>query len=107
MAGLVHSRCEYSRRARPRTDRPDLVPWHRGTLAHVWRKSFEGCSTMTALSPDELNAFLALPLTARLGSVTLDGYPFVTPVLYLWDGATMYFYVRARAEYFANIRANP
>ena len=62
---------------------------------------------MAALSADELNAFLALPLTARLGSVTPDGYPFVTPVDYLWDGTRMYFYVRARAEYLANIRSNP
>jgi len=62
---------------------------------------------MASLSTDELNAFLALPLTARLGSITSDGYPFVTPVSYLWDGGSMCFSVRARAAFLANIRLNP
>ncbi len=34
------------------------------------------------LDPDELAAFLAQPLTAKLGCLDDDGWPYVVPILY-------------------------
>jgi hypothetical protein len=62
---------------------------------------------MGPLSKTELDAFLAQPLTARLGTVTPEGFPYVTPVSYHWDGASVLISARARARFVANIRADP
>jgi PPOX class probable F420-dependent enzyme len=62
---------------------------------------------MASLTKERLDAFLARPLIARLGTITPDGFPYVAPVWYEWDGKAIVFSARARARFVANIRANP
>jgi PPOX class probable F420-dependent enzyme len=62
---------------------------------------------MASLSRERLDAFLARPLIARLGTITPDGFPYVVPIWYEWDGEAIVFAGRARARFVANLRANP
>jgi PPOX class probable F420-dependent enzyme len=62
---------------------------------------------MAALSKERLDAFLARPLIARLGTITPEGDPYIAPVWFEWDGASIVFSARARARFVVNLQANP
>lgn len=59
------------------------------------------------LTPEELRAFLSRPLIARLGTVTEDGHPYVTPLFFYFDGKDIYLRVRARSEFMRHILRDP
>jgi hypothetical protein len=46
-------------------------------------------------------------VVARLGTVTPEGFPYIVPVWYHWDGASILISARARARFVANLRTNP
>ncbi|NNG19864.1 pyridoxamine 5'-phosphate oxidase family protein [Naumannella sp. ID2617S] len=43
-----------------------------------------------AMTPEELDAFLAEERTCRVATVRDDGAPHVTPLWFLWDGASLW-----------------
>ena len=67
-------------------------------------------SPSVSMSKEELDSFLGQRLLARVASVRPDGYPHVTPVIYLWDGEALWFILgngeRPR-QHIGNLRENP
>jgi len=45
-----------------------------------------------AMTPEEIDEFLAGERTCRLASVTPSGAPHVSALWFAWDGASMWFY---------------
>src|SRR5579875_4224432 len=43
-----------------------------------------------AMSPEELDAFLASERTCRVATVSSDGSPHVTPLWFAWDGSALW-----------------
>src|SRR6476646_6085559 len=54
---------------------------------------------MRKLSQQEIEDFLARPLTCRLGCLDEDGYPYVVPCLYLYADGGFYLAARSRAAW--------
>ena len=69
--------------------------------------AFEPSDKIGGLSEDELRRFLAEPWTARIATVTTDGWPYLTPVWYEYEAARRCFLIvgRERAEWVRHIRA--
>lgn len=59
------------------------------------------------LLDDEIAALLAHDSVARLATLDADGYPHVTPLWFVWNGATFYFASDAGRPHLARIRSNP
>ena len=62
---------------------------------------------MAPLAKERLDEFLALPLIARLGTVSPGGDPYVVPIWYEWDGEAVVMSARERSRYLANLRRHP
>ncbi|WP_420032513.1 pyridoxamine 5'-phosphate oxidase family protein [Streptomyces sp. cg28] len=58
------------------------------------------------MSPDERDAFLAEQRTCRVATVSADGTPHVSPLWFLWDGASLWLYSLARSRRWADLRAD-
>jgi Pyridoxamine 5'-phosphate oxidase len=52
-----------------------------------------------ALSKQELDEFLAGPWLARVACLKPNGWPYVVPVWYHWDGAAFWIVGRAKSEW--------
>jgi nitroimidazol reductase NimA-like FMN-containing flavoprotein (pyridoxamine 5'-phosphate oxidase superfamily) len=59
------------------------------------------------LSPEERDAFLARPLLCRLACLDRQGWPYVVPVWFEWDGAAFWLVARRRSAWAASLAANP
>src|SRR4051794_16120963 len=59
------------------------------------------------LAGDELAEFLAGAWICRLATLTEDGFPYVTPLWFEYDGEGYVFIGRERAEWIEHIRHNP
>jgi PPOX class probable F420-dependent enzyme len=59
------------------------------------------------LADDELREFLAGAWICRLGTLTPDGVPYITPLWYEYDGEGYVFIGRERADWIAHIRRDP
>jgi len=58
-----------------------------------------------AMTREEVSAFLASAYCGRTGSVDADGYPYVTPNLYVWMDDKVYLHTARRPGHFlANVR---
>src|SRR5688572_30322427 len=57
----------------------------------------------SSLTQEELGDFLAGPWICRLGTLTEDGAPYVTPVWYEYDGETYIIIGRERATWVRHI----
>jgi nitroimidazol reductase NimA-like FMN-containing flavoprotein (pyridoxamine 5'-phosphate oxidase superfamily) len=42
------------------------------------------------LSPDQLDALLALDIPGQLGTLDKEGYPHITPIWFVWDRGAFY-----------------
>ena len=62
---------------------------------------------MGALEDDEVNAFLAGDHLARVACLKPDGWPYVVPVWYHWDGTDLWFVGRERAEWCRHMQNDP
>ena len=62
---------------------------------------------MPALTPREVDEFLATPVVARLAVVKPDGTPYLVPVWQHWDGGSMYIIPRARSRFVEYVRKEP
>ena len=60
-----------------------------------------------ALTDAEVAAFLAEAWNGRLATVAPDGWPYVAPVWYEFDGTAVLIVGRERARWLAHIRTNP
>lgn len=60
-----------------------------------------------ALTDAEVAAFLAEAWNGRLATVAPDGWPYVAPVWYEFDGTAFLIVGRERARWLAHIRTNP
>lgn len=67
----------------------------------------ESQAVPSGLSAEELDAFLSGARLARLACVQADGYPYVVPVWYEWDGRGFWIVPRGRARWAASLRHNP
>jgi PPOX class probable F420-dependent enzyme len=61
----------------------------------------------SALSEEELREFLAGAWICKLGTLTADGYPYITPVWYEYDGEGFVIIGRKRAAWVEHIRRDP
>jgi nitroimidazol reductase NimA-like FMN-containing flavoprotein (pyridoxamine 5'-phosphate oxidase superfamily) len=71
------------------------------------RKYPEWMGKMRALTPDEIQEFLAGPIVARVATIDEEGFPYITPVWQEWDGAAMWIVPRERSAWVQHIRQNP
>ena len=67
----------------------------------------EWMGKMRGLTSEELTAFLAGPLVARIATIDDDGFPYLTPVWEEWDGQAMYIIPRERTVFVKHILKNP
>ena len=59
--------------------------------------------TKIAMSPPELDAFLAEERTCRVASVGADGAPHVTPLWFVWDGSAVWLTSVVRSQRWTDI----
>jgi len=64
--------------------------------------------TDKALTDDEIHDLLTRGFAGRLASVGPDGAPYITPLLYVWDGAELWVHnANAPGHFRANVEADP
>jgi hypothetical protein len=56
-----------------------------------------------AMSPEEVDAFLAEERTCRVASIGADGAPHVTPLWFVWDGAALWLTSIVRSQRWTDI----
>ena len=54
---------------------------------------------MGGLEQQELDTFLAGDALARVACLREDGWPYVVPIWYQWDGRSLWFVGRERSEW--------
>ena len=59
------------------------------------------------MSLEEIDEFLAGPWLARLACLRPDGWPYVVPAWYHWDGEAFWLVARKRSEWAHYIAADP
>jgi nitroimidazol reductase NimA-like FMN-containing flavoprotein (pyridoxamine 5'-phosphate oxidase superfamily) len=69
--------------------------------------AYEPSEKIGALTEAEVAAFLAEPWNGRLATVAPEGWPYVAPVWYEFEGAAFLIVGRERARWLAHIRTNP
>jgi PPOX class probable F420-dependent enzyme len=74
---------------------------------HAGTTEQAGSPDGSRLADDELLEFLSGAWICRLGTLTEDGYPYVTPLWYEYDGAGYVFIGRERADWLQHIRRDP
>jgi hypothetical protein len=60
-----------------------------------------------AMTDAERDRFLAEELTCRVATVSLALEPHITPMWFIWDGASIWLYSQTRSRRWADLRANP
>lgn len=60
-----------------------------------------------AMTPAEIDAFLAPPRDAVLGTIARDGSPVLNPIWYQWDGEAFLFSIEDTLHYAKNIVRDP
>ena len=60
-----------------------------------------------AMTPAEVDAFLAAERTCRVASVGADGRPHVVPLWFVWDGAALWLYSITRSRRWADVTRDP
>lgn len=56
-----------------------------------------------AMSPEEVDTFLAEERTCRVASIGADGAPHVTPLWFVWDGAALWLTSIVRSQRWTDI----
>lgn len=62
---------------------------------------------MGGLAGGEFDAFMASDALARLAVLRPDGWPYVVPVWYQWDGKSLWFIGRERSDWCSFIQNDP
>lgn len=71
------------------------------------RKTPEWMGANRGLTPEEISAFLADPIVARVATVDEDGFPYITPVWEEWDGESMWIVPREKSAWVQHLKKNP
>src|SRR5439155_9787459 len=90
-----------------RRDRLDRRAWAGEARRDTVADQETGAPAGSRLTDDELQEFLAGAWICRMGTLTEDGAPCVTPVWYDYDGAGYVIIGRERAECLDHIRHDP
>ncbi|WP_082944793.1 pyridoxamine 5'-phosphate oxidase family protein [Mycobacterium sp. 852013-50091_SCH5140682] len=59
-----------------------------------------------AMHPNEIDEFLAVQRTCRVGTVTTTGHPHVTPLWFTWDGSTLWLYSIVDSQRWTDLARN-
>ena len=59
------------------------------------------------LTEEELREFFNRPLLARLATIREDGFPFIAPLWFHWDGQAFWFVIRKKARFIPNLLRDP
>ncbi|MDZ4764090.1 MAG: pyridoxamine 5'-phosphate oxidase family protein [Chloroflexota bacterium] len=59
------------------------------------------------LTPEELAAFLASPVVARIATVDEHGFPYITPIWQEWLDGAMYIIPREKTAFVKHLKNNP
>jgi len=59
------------------------------------------------MTREEMNEFLKGPWTARLATLKPDGWPYVVPCWYHWDGVAFWVVPRERSVWAHNMALDP
>ncbi|MGH8997951.1 MAG: pyridoxamine 5'-phosphate oxidase family protein [Acidimicrobiia bacterium] len=60
-----------------------------------------------AMSPEEIDAFMAAERTCRVGTVGRAGTPHVSPLWFAWHDRCLWLYSLTGAQRWADLQANP
>lgn len=60
-----------------------------------------------AMSPAEVDAFLAAERTCRVATVGPDGRPHVSPLWFVWDGGALWLHSVVRSRRWADLARDP
>jgi hypothetical protein len=60
-----------------------------------------------AMTPEEVDAFLAQERTVRVASVGADGRPHVAPLWFAWDGSALWLYSLTRSQRWTDLLRDP
>jgi general stress protein 26 len=63
-------------------------------------------SRRIAMTPQEVDEFLAVQRTARVATTNGDG-PHVTPLWFIWEGGALWLYSITKSRRWADLRADP
>lgn len=74
-------------------------------MADEQDKSWMGSNR--GMTAEEINAFLAGPVVARIATVDEEGAPYITPVWQHWDGQFMWIIPRAKTLFVQHLKKNP
>ena len=64
----------------------------------------QGTGTIT---PEELDAFLARERICRVGTVSTDGAPHVSPLWFAWDGKSIWIYSLLKSQRWKDLERDP
>jgi nitroimidazol reductase NimA-like FMN-containing flavoprotein (pyridoxamine 5'-phosphate oxidase superfamily) len=67
----------------------------------------EWMGKMRSLNAEEIIAFLAGPVVARVATIDENGFPYITPVWEEWDGEAMWIVPREKSAWVKHILKNP
>jgi nitroimidazol reductase NimA-like FMN-containing flavoprotein (pyridoxamine 5'-phosphate oxidase superfamily) len=67
----------------------------------------EWMGKMRGLTPEEIVEFLAGPVVARIATIDVEGYPYITPLWQEWDGEAMYIIPREKTVMVKHLVNNP
>lgn len=59
------------------------------------------------MEPGELDEFLGAQRTCRVGTISADGAPHVSPLWFMWDGTSLWLYSITRSKRWAALRRDP
>lgn len=60
-----------------------------------------------AMTPDEIDTFLADERTCRVATLTASGHPHVAPLWFVWDGKSLWLYSIVKSQRWTNLTRNP
>jgi hypothetical protein len=60
-----------------------------------------------AMTPDELDLFLGAERVCRVGTVSANGAPHVSPLWFVWDGSALWLYSIVKSQRWTDIERNP
>jgi PPOX class probable F420-dependent enzyme len=77
------------------------------SVVHAEQKPAATRAAPPAMSQEDMNAFLARPLIARLATVRANGSPHLVPMWFLYEDGVMYMSTRTHAAKVKHLQNNP
>lgn len=90
-------------------DLPDFLPWNdagRDSVRVVTQLRPQRRGRKVAMTPAEIDAFLAEERTCRVATIGADG-PHATPLWFGWDGTHLWLYSIVKSQRWTDLRRDP